>query len=201
MKKFLSVALISLLSMPLSQLMAEEDKTLSLGYYLPQASNYDPSIPTPSSSLGYQVGEWHVRPEQIAYYFEKLANASNRVKVEVIGYSHEKRPLILAYISSPENLQKLEQLRVAHVKNEKAGETPLFTWMGYSVHGNEASGSNASLLFAYHYAAANDKATLAQLDKQVIIVDPMLNPDGLSRFASWVNRYKSKTPNADPLDT
>ena len=200
MNKFLSAVIIVLLGLSWTPVHADQEKTLSLDYYLPQASGYSASIPTPSSSLGYEVGEWHVRPEQIAYYFENLASASDRVKIEVIGYSHEKRPLILAYISSPENLKNLEQHRASHIKNQRTSETPLFTWMGYSVHGNESSGSNAALLFAYHYAAANDKDTLAQLDKQVIIVDPMLNPDGLARFANWVNRYKSQSPNSDPAD-
>ncbi|TQV89609.1 M14 family metallopeptidase [Aliikangiella coralliicola] len=180
---------------------------VELEYYLPDAKQYNSEIPTPESVLGYQVGEWHVRPEQIDRYFHQLADQSSRVKIETIGYTHEKRPLILAYISSPENIARLEDIRQAHLarlsnksgnKKTPSENVPVVTWMGYSVHGNEASGSNASLLLAYHLAAANDQQTLDQLKNQVIIIDPMLNPDGLARFAHWVNMYKSQIPNADP---
>ncbi len=171
------------------------NNSVSLDYYLANNQQYIQQIPTPESVLGYQVGEWHVRPEQLTQYFYALEKASDRVKVKVIGYSHEKRPLILAFISSPENIKQLDNLQQKHLQN--ASDTPMISWMGYSVHGNEASGSNASMLFAYHYAASNDKETLAQLNDQVIIVDPSLNPDGLARFASWVNSHKSKTPSND----
>ncbi len=127
-----------------------------------------------------------------------MAEQSDRIKIEVYAHSHEQRPLFLAYISSPENIKNLDSLRKNHLKMGKDTNRPAITWMGYSVHGNEASGSNASMLFAYKLVAATDKETLSQLDDQIIIIDPMLNPDGLARFAHWVNMYKSKIPNSDP---
>lgn len=173
-------------------------KAVELEYYLPESKQYSTDIPSPQSSLGYQVGEWHVRPEQIERYFYLLAEKSPRVKLEIYGYTHEKRPLFLAYISSAENIKDLESIRKQHLVMEKQTDRPAVSWMGYSVHGNEASGSNASLLFAYHLTAATDSQTLAQLDNQIIIIDPMVNPDGLARFAHWANMYKSKNPNSDP---
>ncbi|TQV74983.1 hypothetical protein FLL45_08555 [Aliikangiella marina] len=178
--------------------LANAVKSVELEYYLPNAATYNPAIPAPESVLGYQVGDWHIRPEQIERYFMALADSSPRMRVEVIGYTHERRPLILAYVSSPENLANLETLRQQHLSGEKSAETPVVTWMGYSVHGNEPSGSNSSVLFAYHLAAANDEQTLAFLSDQIIIIDPMLNPDGLARFAHWANMYKAKNLNPDP---
>ncbi|MGX5173020.1 M14 family metallopeptidase [Aliikangiella sp. IMCC44653] len=176
------------------------DAKTELAYYLPHSAQYDAKITLPETVLGYQVGDWHVRPEQIQQYMQRLAQESSRVKVEITGYTHEHRPLMLVYISSPENIKNLESIRQRHLEREPSASSPIVTWMGYSVHGNEASGSNASLLFAYHLAAAQDKKTLAQLNNQVIIIDPMLNPDGLARFAHWTNMYKSQNPNPDPLD-
>jgi len=169
-----------------------------LSYYLPSSEQYLQTVPSPQSSLGYQVGEWHARPEQIERYFRELAASSPRVKLQTYAYSHEQRPLILAYISSEKNISNLETLRTQHLTMPKQTDRPAVTWMGYSVHGNEASGSNASMLLAYHLAAAQDNQTLTQLDNQIIIIDPMLNPDGLARFAHWANMYKSKSPNSDP---
>ena len=185
-------------------------QSLELTYYLPESPRYDPGISTPEASIGFQVGEWHVRPELIERYMRQLEKDSPRVKIEITGYTHEKRPLMLAYISSPENIERLDQIRQKQMRELSESSTsstssdnqnnPIVTWMGYSVHGNEASGANASLLLAYHLAAATDEATKSILRDQVIIIDPVLNPDGLARFANWVNSRKSKTPNPDPND-
>lgn len=180
---------------------AKSDGRVALNYYLPLAdttnNSYSSEIPTPESHLGYQVGEWHVRPEQLDSYFRQLAAISPRVTIETYAHSYEKRPLSLVFISSEENIKNLESLRLQHLKMEKSTDRPAVTWMGYSVHGNEASGSNASLLLGYHLAAATDQQTLEQLKDQIIIIDPSLNPDGLSRFAHWANSYRSKHPNSD----
>ncbi|MDQ7048157.1 MAG: M14 family metallopeptidase [Enterobacterales bacterium] len=197
---FLRVVRLALLLLLLAyssrSLLAEQ--SLPLSYYLPHSESYDASIPKPETLLGFQVGEWHARPEQIEGYFSELADLSNRVKIERYALSHEKRPLFVVYISSPENIKNLDQIKQQHAKMGPVKGRPLVSWMGYSVHGNEASGSNASMLFAYHLAAAEDEKTLAQLSQQIIIIDPMLNPDGLARFANWANMYRSKNPNSDP---
>ncbi|MBV1911823.1 MAG: hypothetical protein KUG78_21195 [Kangiellaceae bacterium] len=202
MKNFLISACVLLSLFNINHTLAKSDGIVDLSYYLPLAgeekTNYRQDIPTPQAFLGYQVGEWHVRPEQIESYFRRLAELSPRFKVKTYAHSYEKRPLILAYISSEENITNLETIRQQHLKMEKNTDRPAVVWMGYSVHGNEASGSNASLLLAYHLAAATDPETVAQLESQVIIIDPMLNPDGLARFAQWANGYRSRLPNSDP---
>ncbi len=163
---------------------------------LPDGVDYDPAIPTPEEVLGWTPGTWHVRPEQITRYFEALAAASDRVRLEVYGHTHEQRPLLLATISTPENLARVEELRAAHVdaarSGERADDAPLVVWMGYSVHGNEPSGANASLVVAYHLAAARDPALEETLSRTVVLMDPVINPDGLGRFAHWANTYKGK---------
>lgn len=189
-----------ILSFVLAFLLISSNKSFSLdlNYYLTNVDEYNQKIATPEAILGFQVGGWHATPSQIERYFQYLSDNSPRVKVEITGYTHEKKPLMLVYISSAENIKNLEQIRKRHLTGDKSDSTPNITWMGYSVHGNEASGSNASLLFGYHFASANDEKTKQQLSQQVIILEPMLNPDGLARFAHWVNMYRSKSPNADP---
>ena len=68
---------------------------------LPEGTVYDPAIPTPASVLGYEVGDWHVRPDLIRRYLEALAAASDRVTLEEYARTHEARPLLLATITSP----------------------------------------------------------------------------------------------------
>ena len=71
-------------------------------------------------------------------------------------------------------------------------------WLGYSIHGNEASGMNAAPLVAYYLAAAEDEDVREMLDKTIILMDPCLNPDGSNRFATWVNSHKSMNNVSDP---
>ena len=175
----------------------------SMSLFFEEQGNHDPSVPTPASYLGYEVGDWHVRHDQLIGYLSLLAESSDRVQIKTIGYTHERRPLVLLTISAADNLTNLEKIRQQHRSYVfQNGETrdpatmPLVVWLGYSVHGNEPSGSNAALLVAYHLAASRDIDEL--LEKTVILIDPCLNPDGLSRFSHWVNSNKGKHPVADP---
>jgi hypothetical protein len=180
-------------------------QTVDLSYYLPQSDRYDPSIPAPETILGYRVGDWHASHDQIINYIRAIDAASSRVRLIQYGYTFEHRPLYLLIITSPGNQQNLEQIKAEHLKlsdsaassTVKTDRLPVFTWLGHSIHGNEASGANAALLLAYHLAAANDPETLLQLEESVIFIDPVINPDGYSRFVQWVNSHKSAVPNDD----
>ena len=172
--------------------------------FFTQPVTFDPAIPTPESILGYQVADWHVRHDQLVQYMRVLAQKSDRINIEVMGYSHEQRPLLLMTVAKPEKLANIEEIRQRHVERlgKKAvavkADDPAIVWMGYSVHGNEASGSNAALLFAYYLAAAQGPQIESYLENLVILIDPSLNPDGLNRFASWVNSNKGTVENTDP---
>lgn len=181
---------------------------VDMSYYLPEGLSYDPEIPTPHEVLGYHPGEWHVSHDQLVYYMRAVAEASDRMTLTEIGRTYEGRPLVQLTVSTPENLANLNQIKTAHKqltnpaisRTLNTDEMPIVIWLGYSVHGNEASGSNASLLTAYYLAAANGDAIDALLQSSIIIVDPSFNPDGLHRFSSWVNMHRSHVINPDPND-
>jgi hypothetical protein len=158
--------------------------------YLPADADPDPAIPTPESILGWEVGDWHVSHDKLVQYMQALAAASPRVSIKVTGHTYEQRPLLLLTITSAENQQNLEELRQAHL----ASDGPLVTWLGYSVHGNEASGSNASILAAYYLAASRSPFVEELLEGAVVLLDPAINPDGLNRFASWANHNAARMP-------
>ena len=170
--------------------------------YLPKDFTYNPAIPTPASVLGFQLGEWHVSHDQVVMYMKALAAASDRVQIEEYARSYEQRPLLLLTITAPGNFPKIEQIKAQreNLRNTQAAtpieSMPIVMYMGHSVHGNEPSGVNASLLSAYHFAAANEIA--GDLENMIILLDPAINPDGINRFASWVNSHKSYQMNGDP---
>src|ERR1044071_588583 len=182
---------------------------LDLGYYLPDGVKLDPSIPTPKSVIGFEVGEWHVSHDKLVNYMYALDKASDRITLEVTGHTYEGRPLLLLTITSPKNHQNLEQIRQQHLQlcdPARSGSLdvksmPAVFYLGCSIHGNEASGANAGLLGAYYFAAAQGPEIEKYLENTVILFDPSFNPDGLQRFSSWVNSRKSLSISADPNDT
>jgi hypothetical protein len=183
-------------------------QNVSLDYYLPQNVSYNPDIPTPASVLGYEVGEWHVGHDKLVEYMKALANASDRVQLEQFGSTYERRPLVLLTISAPENLARTEEIKaqrqsLTHPRQEgtvNLNDMPAVVYMGFSIHGNEPSGSNASLLTAYYLAAAQGEAIEKKLQDVVVLLDPSFNPDGLNRFASWANTHRGKNLNTDPFN-
>ncbi|MEM7105590.1 MAG: M14 metallopeptidase family protein [Bacteroidota bacterium] len=179
---------------------------VDLGYYLPEGVQYDEAIPTPKDFLGYEIGEWHITHDQLVYYMQELARVSDRVTIEEYARSHEARPLILLTITSAENHGKIDEIQKNHVALADASQSgnadiesmPAVVYAGYTVHGNEPSTANATPLLAYHLAAGQGKEIENLLSNVVILLDPMYNPDGYNRFASWVNTHKSKNLNPDP---
>ncbi|MAR62687.1 MAG: zinc carboxypeptidase, partial [Flavobacteriaceae bacterium] len=153
-----------------------------------------------------EVGEWHVTHDKLVQYMYAIANSSDRIIIEETGKTYENRPLLILKVSSPDNLKNLEKIKENHVKitnGIKINEfknMPAVVYQGFSVHGNEASASNAALLGIYYLAASNESETLEILNNTVILYDPCLNPDGLQRFANWVNSNKNLIPNPDNND-
>jgi len=159
--------------------------------------DFSTHVTTPESYLNYDVGEWHISPEALNGYMQKLAIQSQRASIETIGYSHERKAITEIYFSSPENIQNIERVRKAHLSAKNPDEDILVLKLGYSIHGNEASGSNAAPLVAYYLAASQEPWLVEFLKKTVVILEPSQNPDGLARFATWVNQHKGQTTNFD----
>ncbi|ALM92613.1 MULTISPECIES: M14 family metallopeptidase [Alteromonas] len=165
--------------------------------YLPTDVTYNPDIPTPESVLGANIGQWHVRHDQLTHYMRVLADHSDRISLEVTGRTHENRELLLLTITAPSNRPNIESMRTAHINAMNSGikvtaDAPLIFYMGYSIHGNEPSGSNAALALAYYLAAGQGAPIDALLNNNIVLLDPSFNPDGLSRFAQWANMHKGK---------
>lgn len=180
---------------------------VDMSYYLPKDVSYNKAIPTPESIIGFVPGEWHVSHDKLSEYMRTLAAASDRITIENRGTTPEGRPLLLLTITSPSNHNRIEDIRVNHVKLTEKGSSsldtstmPIVVYQGMSIHGNEPSGANSGLIAAYYLAAAQGSKIDVLLENTVILFDPSFNPDGLQRFAYWANTNKSININADPQD-
>ncbi|TCJ12043.1 zinc carboxypeptidase [Flaviaesturariibacter flavus] len=159
-------------------------------------------LQSPERFLGYAVGSRYTPHHRLVSYFEHLsAQARDRVKLQVYGSTNEGRPLVAAFISSPENIARLDAIRSANLglaagQDQRAG-TPVIVWLSYNVHGNEPSSSEAALRTAYALVSGEGHSS-EWLRNTVVVIDPCLNPDGRDRYVNWFQSVSGKKPNALP---
>lgn len=164
---------------------------LSAAYddFLIEGVKYDASVATPESVLGHKLGEAPVRHHMLVSYITEIAEASPRMTVEVIGHTHERRPILFVVATSPQNHERIDQIRAAQVARTEGGvaadNMPAVTWLNYGVHGAEESGMDASLPVIYHLAAAQGETIERQLRESVVLLTAVFNPDGHNRRIAW----------------
>ncbi len=164
-------------------------------YFVPNTRQLNTSILSPEDFFGFPFGRWHLNHEQVYHYSQYLAGASDRIELLRTGRSYEEKPMYLLFISSPENIGKLETIRSAHLEdisgNNHDSSLPAIVWQGFGVHGNEPSATHAAVMAAWYMAASMDQEVEDWLNNIVLIMEPCLNPDGQNRFTSWVNANRS----------
>ena len=181
--------------------------SLSLNDIFSDAPTLDEALPAPKEVTGVDVGERHWYHYEIVSYLDALAEASPRmVALGEHARTYGGRPLVSYAISTPENLARLDAIKAARTAiidpevEVDLSAQPAVLHMMYSIHGNEPSGANSTPLVAYYLNAAEDDELLKQLENVVIIFNPMLNPDGLDRFAYWSNAHRGMNPSFDAND-
>ena len=155
------------------------------------------NIKSPSEFLGYELGtEFSRHHEVIAYYNYLAQTVSDRVSLKPYGKTNERRPLMLAYVSSSENMKNIETIRANHLKNTRGeGNTEVaIVWLSYNVHGNESVSTEASMQTIYELLTKK----ASYLENTVVIIDPCINPDGRDRYVNWYNENRNTPNNVDP---
>ncbi len=199
MRKFLLLNLIFLGSL------------YSQDYYFSKYSPFDTDIMSPEEFLGYPIGEMHTRHDLIVSYMTYLSNVSDKADMFKYATSYEGRKLIYLIVSSPEKIKNIESIRKTHISyinpdNENYIETPkpknfpVIVNLGYNVHGNEPSSSEAAMLTAYTLVSSKSKEVEDYLENSIVLIDPTINPDGRDRHTQWVNSYKASPLVDDPQD-
>lgn len=181
--------------------------TAQSDYFFPSNARFDEKIPTPEEYLGYSIGTLHTRHDAIVGYMRELARLSDRAVLDTIGETYEHRQLVVLKVTSPENHSNLEEIRQEHLKLvdpeqelEDYGQMKSVVLLGYNVHGNEPSSSEAALLTAYYYVAGMNAEVMDALDDAVLLIDPAFNPDGRDRHSTWANSFKGDPMVSDPAD-
>ena len=130
----------------------------------PTNINYDATIPSPQTFLGRPLGSAPIRHHELVDYLKLVASLSNRLTIETIGFSHERRPILFVVATSESNQDNIDAIKKQHIAltepklNQNVKKNmPVVTWLNYGVHGAESSGMDAALPTVYHLAAAKGK--------------------------------------------
>jgi hypothetical protein len=159
-------------------------------------------LQSPAEFLGYELGERFTRHHRAVEYYNYVAQSLPYVRVVPYGETYEHRPLLYAVVTSPENFEKLEQIRLDNLR--RAGIEPgtpttkvAIVWMSYNVHGNEANSLEASMRTLYELADPTNTKSSEWLKNTVVILDPCINPDGRDRYANFYNQFGNIPANPD----
>jgi len=162
------------------------------------------ALQSPADFLGYELGSQFTPHHRVMDYVRHVAGQSPNVELQPYGTTYEGRPLLVAFVSSPENLQQLETIRTNNLRRagqaEGAVEGPVkgIVWLSYNVHGNESVSTEASMQTLYELADPSNARTQPWLDDTVVIIDPCINPDGRERYVQWYNRTVGRVQNPTP---
>ena len=192
---------------------AKDDASIAYPAAFFLGETYDPAVATPESVLGFPLGERPATHGQIEALFHAWADASDRVTLVEYARTYEGRALYYAVVTDPSRLEagddplaslKKDLARAADPRtiNQRDADglvqkLPAVAWLAYSIHGNETSGSDAATALLYHLAASRGNDVRDMLKDLVVIIDPMMNPDGRDRFLKSVDEARSTLPNSD----
>jgi hypothetical protein len=160
-------------------------------------------LQSPDEYLGYELGKKFTFHHQIVAYYQYIAQHSDKAKLVQCGKTVEDRPLMVMFVSAPENLAKLEQIRKNNLiqagllSGEIKGRTLPIVWFNYSIHGNEPAGSIASMQTLYALITEQRPEMKNWLKEMIIIIDPCANPDGYSGYVDAYNRKTGLFPHED----
>lgn len=162
-------------------------------------------IQSPDDFLPHRLGETFTPHHLLVSYFQHIAENSDQIQLQEYGRTYEQRPLMLAVISSAENMAQIEAIRQNHLRRNGLAEGSAdpaldraIVWLSYSVHGNEAAGAESSMGVVYDLINKSNTDVQEWLENTIVILDPSVNPDGYSRYSHWYRGVATTARDIDP---
>jgi hypothetical protein len=170
-------------------------------------------IPAPETYFGFALGADGrlAGADEIEKYFQAVANSSARVKLVDVGTTTEGHPTMAAIVSAPENIRNLEQIRAVNQQladprtvaedeaRRLAASHKVIVAIGASIHATEIGATQTATQLLYELSSSNDPETIDRLNHLVVIIIPMLNPDGHRLVVDWYNRNKGTPFEGGPM--
>jgi hypothetical protein len=157
------------------------------------------AIPAPAEVIGFDPGEDYKLADytQLLAYYEALAAASDRVEMVEIGRTTRDLPMVLLYISTPENLAQLDRWkdisqrlgRAEGLTDEEARalaqEGKAIVWIDAGLHSTEVAHSQMAPHLAHHMATDESEESRRIREDVLLLLMPMMNPDGHEIVVDW----------------
>jgi hypothetical protein len=159
---------------------------------------------TPDEFLGHRVGADRKLADynQIQAYFKKLDKESGKIKVLTIGKTTLGKPMIMAVITSEDNMAKLDTYRGISKKlrdarglspdeaRKLAKEGKVIVFITCNLHSDEIGSSQMALEFAYKLVTGKTPFDADKvLEDVIILIAPTINPDGQQMVTDWYRKY------------
>ncbi len=173
-------------------------------------STYRAAIPSPDQILGFPLAERATTSTEVERCLKAwTAAAPDRSRLVEYARSHENRPLHYVVVTAPANFARLDEIQAGIARlgdpraiSEAEAETlirrlPAVAWLAYTIHGDETEGSDAALVVLHHLLAAEDSRIAGLLSNTVVVIDPLMNPDGRDRFLQMITEHRGASPNVD----
>ena len=148
-------------------------------------------LQSPAEYLGYELGDRYTPHHKVMDYARHVAENSDRAILEIYGETYENRELVHLVVTSQGNHQNLEEIRTNNLKltglmdGEATDMRKAIVWLSYNIHGNETSSSEAAINTLYQLTDPANSEASEWLDNTVVVIDPMINPDGRERYVNW----------------
>jgi hypothetical protein len=168
---------------------------LTISGLAPFATAQQP-VQSPKQFLGHDIGEDYFLANytQLTAYWNELARTSDRMVIEEIGTTSYGQTMIMAVISSKENLERREEYRQISEKmararideseaRDLAARGKAVIWIDGGLHASESVAGQNIIELPYRMLSQNDKETLNILDNVILLAVPV-NPDGLEMVAN-----------------
>ncbi len=160
-------------------------------------------LQSPDEFLGYELGERWTLHHQVLSYVNHVAEESEYVRIHPYGTTNQHRELVYLIVTSPENHSNIEEIRLNNLRltglepGEPTANKKGIVWLSYNIHGNETSSSEAAMRTLHELVRPGNPAPKTWLENTVVILDPMVNPDGRDRYINWYNQMLGVEPNPD----
>ncbi|MBD3629786.1 M14 family zinc carboxypeptidase [Cyclobacterium sp.] len=157
---------------------------------------------SPAEFLGYELGDRFTPHHKVVAYYQHVAATNDNVLLKEYGKTNELRPLMVAFVSSQQNIEQLETIRTDNLKRAGLMEgSPELSipvhWMSYNVHGNEAVSSEATMMTLFSLVDPENESSRDWLANTLVVLDPCVNPDGQERYVNWYQQKMNQVLQPD----
>jgi hypothetical protein len=161
-------------------------------------------LQSPAEFLGYELGDRWTPHHRVVGYVQHVADNSDLVTFHQYGTTNQHRELVYLIVTSEENHSNLEEIRLNNLKltgleeGDPTDNKKAIVWLAYNIHGNETSSSEAAMKTLYELANPANQESKQWLNDAIVIIDPMMNPDGRDRYTNWYTGMVGAEVNPNP---